>query len=126
MVGLACPGLAGALLWPRSGNGVLEIGVGKKLNRSLSLDYPRNFLPKDPNEAKDARREIAYFDNNKERMRYAHCKAQGLFAGPAWFVMVNFFSMHLSLPRIGNKGDNDRRDLRGKTHVRGLARLIKS
>ncbi len=41
----------------------------------------QQFLPKDPAEGKEARREIAYFDKNKERMRYAHFKAQGMFVG---------------------------------------------
>jgi len=41
----------------------------------------RGFLPKDPNGMKDARREIAYFEKNKKRMRYKTFKAQGLFVG---------------------------------------------
>ena len=39
------------------------------------------FLPKDPNENKDARREIEYLNKNKEHMRYAHFRKQGLFIG---------------------------------------------
>lgn len=38
-------------------------------------------LPKDATAAKDARREIAYLDKNKEYMRYKHFQAQGLFIG---------------------------------------------
>lgn len=38
-------------------------------------------LPKNPQEAKDARTEIAYFDKNKMRMRYADYFTQGLFVG---------------------------------------------
>lgn len=38
-------------------------------------------LPKDPQAGKDIRTAIAYFDHNKERMRYAHFKAQGYFVG---------------------------------------------
>lgn len=38
-------------------------------------------LPKDKTAGKDARKEIAYFDNNKKRMRYDQFKAQGLFVG---------------------------------------------
>ncbi len=41
----------------------------------------RRFLPKDPNAAKDARREIAYFEKNKERMRYGRFNQLGLFVG---------------------------------------------
>ena len=45
------------------------------------LEEAKNFLPKNPNSGKDARREIGYFENNKERMRYAKFKAKGLFVG---------------------------------------------
>ena len=45
------------------------------------LEEATSFLPKDPNSGKDARREIGYFEKNKERMRYAKFKAQGLFVG---------------------------------------------
>ena len=38
-------------------------------------------LPKDPTAAKDARKEIAYLEKNKERMRYSEFRAQGLFLG---------------------------------------------
>ena len=38
-------------------------------------------LPRNKADAKDARREIAYFDKNKERMRYAQFKADGYFVG---------------------------------------------
>ncbi len=41
----------------------------------------RSFLPTDDNAGKDARREIGYFEKNKERMRYGHYKAQGLAIG---------------------------------------------
>ncbi len=39
------------------------------------------FLPKDPKAGKDARCAIRYFKKNKERMRYAQFKADGLFVG---------------------------------------------
>lgn len=39
------------------------------------------FLPKDPRENKDARREIEYMNKNKEHMRYARFRKQGLFIG---------------------------------------------
>lgn len=38
-------------------------------------------LPKDEKAKPDARREINYFDKNKEHMRYAAFRAQGLFVG---------------------------------------------
>lgn len=38
-------------------------------------------LPKDPGAGKDARTEIRYFEKNKNRMRYAQFKEQGLFVG---------------------------------------------
>lgn len=38
-------------------------------------------LSKDPSANKDARRQIAYFDKNKDHMRYAHYQQQGLFIG---------------------------------------------
>ena len=45
------------------------------------VEQANGFLPKDPSAMKDARREIGYFEKNKERMRYAAFKAQGLFVG---------------------------------------------
>lgn len=39
------------------------------------------FLPKDPKAGKDARCGIGYFEKNKDRMRYAQFKADGLFVG---------------------------------------------
>ncbi len=45
------------------------------------LEQARAFLPKDPKAGKDARREIGYFEKNKDRMRYAQFKAQGFFVG---------------------------------------------
>lgn len=45
------------------------------------VDEARAFLPKDPKAGKDARTAIGYFDHNKDRMRYARFKAQGLFLG---------------------------------------------
>ena len=41
----------------------------------------RKLLPTDTTEAKDARKEIAYLEKNKERMRYKQFKEQGLFLG---------------------------------------------
>lgn len=40
-----------------------------------------SLLPKNSSKNKDARREIAYFDKNKEFMRYASFREQGLFIG---------------------------------------------
>lgn len=45
------------------------------------LEEARAFLPKDPRAGKEARTAIGYFEKNKERMRYADFKAQGLFVG---------------------------------------------
>lgn len=45
------------------------------------VDQARAWLPKDPKAGKDARTAIAYFEHNKDRMRYAAFKAQGLFLG---------------------------------------------
>lgn len=45
------------------------------------LEEARSCLPKDENAGKDARREIGYFEKNKDRMRYAHFKEQGMFVG---------------------------------------------
>lgn len=45
------------------------------------VQQARDGLPKDPRAMEDARREIGYFEKNKERMRYAHFKAKGLFVG---------------------------------------------
>jgi hypothetical protein len=45
------------------------------------VDQARACLPKDPRAGKDARTAIAYFEHNKDRMRYAAFKAQGLFLG---------------------------------------------
>ena len=45
------------------------------------LEEARSHLSKDEKADKDARREIAYFEKNKDRMRYARFKAQGMFVG---------------------------------------------
>lgn len=45
------------------------------------VQQAQTFLPKDPAAAKDPRGEIGYFEKNKERMRYATFKNQGLFIG---------------------------------------------
>ena len=45
------------------------------------LEEARSCLPKNESAGKDARREIGYFEKNKDRMRYAHFKEQGLFVG---------------------------------------------
>ena len=45
------------------------------------IDQARAFLPKDSRTGKDARRELGYFEKNKDRMRYAQFKAQGFFVG---------------------------------------------
>jgi hypothetical protein len=50
-------------------------------NIEALVEQARSFLPKDDNAGKDARREIGYFEKNKERMRYAHFKEQGMFVG---------------------------------------------
>jgi hypothetical protein len=41
----------------------------------------RAFLPKDPEAKKEARTQVGYFEKNKEHMRYAHYRQQGLFIG---------------------------------------------
>ena len=45
------------------------------------IEQAQAFLPKDTTAGKDARIQINYLRKNKERMRYAHFKAQGLFVG---------------------------------------------
>ncbi len=45
------------------------------------IDEASALLPKDPNAMKDARKEIAYLQKNKERMRYDQYRAQHLFIG---------------------------------------------
>jgi hypothetical protein len=50
-------------------------------NIEAIAEQARSFLPKDEKAGKDARREIGYFEKNKERMRYARFKEQGLFVG---------------------------------------------
>ena len=44
-------------------------------------EQARAWLPNDSRAGKDARTAIAYFEHNKDRMRYALFKAQGLFLG---------------------------------------------
>lgn len=50
-------------------------------NVEAIIEQARRFLPNDPKAAKDARTQIAYFDKNKDYMRYARFKAQGYFIG---------------------------------------------
>jgi hypothetical protein len=50
-------------------------------NVEAIVEEARALLPKNPNAGKDARREIEYFDKNKERMRYARFKEHGMFVG---------------------------------------------
>jgi len=45
------------------------------------VEQARACLPRDSRASKDARTAIAYFEHNKQRMRYARFKAQGLFLG---------------------------------------------
>ena len=45
------------------------------------VEQARARLPADPRAGKDARTAIAYFEHNKDRMRYAAFRAQGLFLG---------------------------------------------
>lgn len=45
------------------------------------MEDARNNLPRDPQENKDARREIDYLDKNKEEMRYQQFRQKGLFIG---------------------------------------------
>lgn len=45
------------------------------------IDQASALLPKDPDAKKDARKEIAYLDKNKDRMKYGEYRAQGLFIG---------------------------------------------
>lgn len=57
--------------WERLHEGAIE---------SLAAEA-KTFLPKDESAATDARREIAYLEKNKERMRYGDFKRQGFFIG---------------------------------------------
>jgi len=50
-------------------------------NIETLAEQARACLPKDPRARRDARTAIAYFEHNKDRMRYAAFKAQGLFLG---------------------------------------------
>jgi len=45
------------------------------------LEHARVFLPRDPSANKDAHRQWEYFNKNKQHMRYAEYRAQGLFIG---------------------------------------------
>jgi hypothetical protein len=45
------------------------------------LQEARTHLPKDPRAKKDARTQFRYFENNKDYMRYAQFREQGLFIG---------------------------------------------
>lgn len=45
------------------------------------IEEARGHLPRDPAANKDARREIEYLDKNKDQMRYASYREQGLFIG---------------------------------------------
>jgi len=45
------------------------------------LKQATDLLPRDPNAAKDARREIGYFHTNKDRMRYGEYFQKGYFVG---------------------------------------------
>lgn len=45
------------------------------------IGQAKALLPKDPNAMKDARKEVAYLEKNKERMKYDLYRAQGLFIG---------------------------------------------
>lgn len=50
-------------------------------NAQSVIDQASALLPKAPEAMKDARKEIAYLDKNKERMRYDRYRAQNLFIG---------------------------------------------
>jgi hypothetical protein len=52
-----------------------------KANIEELIEHARYGLPKDMRYGKDARREIAYFEKNKDYMRYAAYREQGLFIG---------------------------------------------
>jgi hypothetical protein len=45
------------------------------------IDEASAWLPRDPSANKDARKELNYLDKNKQHMRYATFKNQGLFIG---------------------------------------------
>ena len=45
------------------------------------VEQARACLPRDPGACKEASTTIAYFEHNKDRMRYARFKAEGLFVG---------------------------------------------
>lgn len=50
-------------------------------NIEAIMEEARNNLTRDPQENKDARREIDYLDKNKQEMRYEQFRHQGLFIG---------------------------------------------
>lgn len=50
-------------------------------NIETLVEKASQLLPKNPRAGKDARREIAYFGKNKERMRYAKFRKEGYFVG---------------------------------------------
>lgn len=54
----------------------LDAGDVEKILREAA-----KHLPEDPSQMKTARKEMAYLDKNKERMRYAHFRARGFFVG---------------------------------------------
>jgi hypothetical protein len=60
-----------------------------------------NLLPKDPRTKNDARILIAYFEKNKEHMRYAHYRQQGLFIGSG---VVEATCKHLVGHRLKQSG----------------------
>jgi hypothetical protein len=59
------------LWWEKLDEGAIE----------MIVEEATGFLPRDPKAGKDARREIAYFQTNKERMRYKKFRDQGYFVG---------------------------------------------
>jgi hypothetical protein len=54
----------------------LDDGAVEKILREAA-----KHLPEDPSQMKTARKELAYLDKNKERMRYAQFRARGYFVG---------------------------------------------
>ena len=59
------------------------VAAGARGPKSIDtlVEQARACLPKDSRAGKDARTAIAYFEHNKNRMRYAAFKTQGLFLG---------------------------------------------
>jgi hypothetical protein len=65
------------------------------------LEQASDFLPKDPRAKPDARTQIAYFQKNKDHMRYDQYRKQGLFIGSG---VVEATCKHLVGHRLKQSG----------------------